>query len=68
MEFFNSKTIEEIATHAEWIESMEQAMLKSLTSEIVLPKRMHLDHGNDTFLLLITCLLILILERTRMVG
>jgi ornithine cyclodeaminase/alanine dehydrogenase-like protein (mu-crystallin family) len=52
MEFFNSKTIEEIATHAEWIESMEQAMLKSLTSEIVLPKRMHLDHGNDTFLLM----------------
>ena len=52
MEFFDSKTIAEIATNAEWIEAMELAMLKSLTSEIVLPKRMHLDHGDDTFLLM----------------
>lgn len=52
MEFFDSKTIKEIATSAEWIEAMELAMVKSITSEIVLPKRMHLDHGEDTFLLM----------------
>ena len=52
MEFIDNKTIKKIAIFAEWIEAMEQAMLKSLTSEIVLPKRMHLDHGDDTFLLM----------------
>jgi ornithine cyclodeaminase len=52
MEFFDSNTIAEIATSAEWIEAMELAMLKSLTGDIVLPQRMHLDHGDDTFLLM----------------
>ena len=52
MEFIDNYTIREIATFAEWIEAMELAMVKSLTNEIVLPKRMHLDHGDDTFLLM----------------
>ena len=52
MKFFDSIAIQEIATRAEWIEAMELAMLKSITGEIVLPKRMHLDHGDDTFLIM----------------
>lgn len=52
MEFFNSKTIEEIATRSEWIETMEAALMMATTDSYVMPKRMHLDYGNDTFLIM----------------
>ena len=52
MKFFDSKTISKIARFSEWIEAMELAMLASNTGDFVMPKRMHLDYGNNTFLLM----------------
>ena len=52
MKFFDKKTISEIASFSDWIEAMELAMLASNTGGFVMPKRMHLDYGDDTFLLM----------------
>ena len=52
MKFFDSKAIEEITTISQWIEAMEKAMKTSFSGEYLMPKRMHLDYGNDTFLLM----------------
>lgn len=52
MEFFDNKTIKSIASHADWIESMEEALKLMITGRYVMPKRMHLDYGEDTFLLM----------------
>lgn len=52
MEFFDSKTISDIATLPEWVETMEKALQILTTGEYVMPKRMHLNYGEDTFLLM----------------
>jgi ornithine cyclodeaminase/alanine dehydrogenase-like protein (mu-crystallin family) len=52
MRFIDSETISSAATVNEWVNTMEEAILKSLTGDYLMPKRMHLDRGNDTFLLM----------------
>jgi ornithine cyclodeaminase/alanine dehydrogenase-like protein (mu-crystallin family) len=52
MEFFDKETIEKAATFPQWVEAMEEALAAIVTGDFVLPKRMHLDRGNDTFLLM----------------
>ncbi len=52
MKFFDSKEIEEIATTSQWVEAMEIAMKASASGKCVMPKRMHIDYGDDTFLLM----------------
>jgi ornithine cyclodeaminase/alanine dehydrogenase-like protein (mu-crystallin family) len=52
MKFFDSKTIADIASHSEWVETMETALQLITTGKFVMPKRMHLDYGDDTFLLM----------------
>jgi ornithine cyclodeaminase len=52
MKFFDSKTIADIASYSEWVETMETAMQMITTGRFVMPKRMHLDYGDDTFLLM----------------
>jgi ornithine cyclodeaminase/alanine dehydrogenase-like protein (mu-crystallin family) len=52
MIFIDSAAVENAASVAEWTHAMEQAMIKSLTDELLMPQRMHLDHGDDTFLLM----------------
>ena len=52
MRYIDSATIAAAADPAEWIKAMEEAILKSLTDDYLMPIRMHLDRGNDTFLLM----------------
>jgi ornithine cyclodeaminase/alanine dehydrogenase-like protein (mu-crystallin family) len=52
MKYIDSNTIAGIATFSDWVAAMEQAMLMSATGGFLMPKRMHLDKGNDTFLLM----------------
>jgi ornithine cyclodeaminase/alanine dehydrogenase-like protein (mu-crystallin family) len=52
MEIIKNEAILKIAAYSEWILAMENAMKDSLSGKIVVPKRMHLDHNNDTFLLM----------------
>jgi ornithine cyclodeaminase/alanine dehydrogenase-like protein (mu-crystallin family) len=52
MRFFDSKTIADIASYSEWVEAMEMALKNITTGGFVMPKRMHLDYGEDTFLLM----------------
>jgi ornithine cyclodeaminase len=52
MRFIDSETVEKAASVAEWTDAMEQAMVKSVTGELLIPQRMHLDRGSDTFLLM----------------
>jgi ornithine cyclodeaminase len=52
MHFFDSKAIIDTATFPEWVAAMEMAMLRSVSGEYLMPKRMHLDYGSDTFLLM----------------
>ncbi len=52
MKYFDGDTIEKAATVPEWVEAMEKALLAIVAGDFVLPKRMHLDRGNDTFLLM----------------
>ena len=52
MRFFDSKTISDIASLSEWVEAMETALTNITTGGFVMPKRMHLDYGEDTFLLM----------------
>jgi len=52
MDFFDSKTIENSATPQEWVDAMEKALQAGTAGAYVIPKRMHLDHGKDTFLLM----------------
>ena len=52
MEFFDSRTIADIASHAEWIEAMETALRLTTTGKYVMPERMHLDYGENTFLIM----------------
>jgi ornithine cyclodeaminase len=52
MRFIDSDTISHAASVNEWVAAMEEAILKSLTGDYLMPKRMHLDRGSDTFLLM----------------
>jgi ornithine cyclodeaminase/alanine dehydrogenase-like protein (mu-crystallin family) len=52
MEFFDSKSIEKAATITEWIETMETALMASVEGNYIMPVRMHLDSGRNTFLLM----------------
>ena len=51
MEFFDSKTIVDIASPSEWVNTMETALQMITTGKFVMPKRMHLDYADATFLL-----------------
>ena len=53
MNYFDSQTIENIAPLTEWVGMMEKALRLSIEPcSYVMPKRMHLDYGADTFLLM----------------
>ena len=52
MKFFDRKEIEEITSRMQWVDAMENAMKTSVSGEYLMPKRMHLDYGDDTFLLM----------------
>jgi len=53
MNYFDNQIIENIAPFSEWVDMMEKALLQSIEpGGYVMPKRMHLDYGADTFLLM----------------
>lgn len=53
MNYFDRQIIENIATVPEWTDMMEKALKSSIVPDkYVMPKRMHLDYGADTFLLM----------------
>jgi ornithine cyclodeaminase len=52
MVFFDSRTIADIASLSEWVETMETALRITTTGKYVMPKRMHLDYGDNTFLIM----------------
>jgi len=52
MKFIDPKTIDGAATLTEWVEAMEQAIVFSLSQDYIMPQRMHLDSGDDTFLIM----------------
>jgi ornithine cyclodeaminase len=53
MNYFDSQTIENIASFPEWVDMMEKALQQSIEpGGYVMPKRMHLDYKADTFLLM----------------
>jgi ornithine cyclodeaminase/alanine dehydrogenase-like protein (mu-crystallin family) len=52
MRFIDSDTISCAATATEWVNAMEEAIVMSITDNYLMPKRMHIDRGNDTFLLM----------------
>ncbi len=52
IKFFDSKTISGAASVTDWVDAAEQAMRLSTGENYVMPQRMHLDYGNDTFLLM----------------
>jgi len=52
MDFFDSNTIENALPFNDWVEAMESALLAGNSGDFIMPKRMHLDRGSDTFLLM----------------
>jgi ornithine cyclodeaminase/alanine dehydrogenase-like protein (mu-crystallin family) len=52
MIFFDSNTIEKALPVHTWVEAMETALLAGISGDYNMPQRMHLDKGNDTFLLM----------------
>jgi ornithine cyclodeaminase len=52
MRFIDSETISQAASVNDWVNAMEEAILRSLTGDYLMPKRMNLDRGPDTFLLM----------------
>jgi len=52
MDFIDSSSIRDIASHSEWVEAMENALQLITTGNYILPERMHLDRGEDTFLIM----------------
>jgi ornithine cyclodeaminase/alanine dehydrogenase-like protein (mu-crystallin family) len=52
MEYINREKIEEIASVTEWVDTIAEAIQTSISGDFVMPKRMHLDYGDDTFLLM----------------
>jgi ornithine cyclodeaminase/alanine dehydrogenase-like protein (mu-crystallin family) len=51
METIDSIVIKSIS-HSDWIETMEEALRLIITGKYVMPRRMHLDYGDSTFLLM----------------
>ena len=52
MEFFDSKTIANIATIEEWVDAMGKALQTAASDSLLVPDRMHLDYDKDTFLIM----------------
>jgi len=52
MKIIESDVIIKSVSILEWVEAMEQALLASLEDNILMPKRMHLDYDDNTFLLM----------------
>jgi ornithine cyclodeaminase/alanine dehydrogenase-like protein (mu-crystallin family) len=52
MEFFNSESIEKAATMDEWVGAMETALMAGVEGGFLMPQRMHLDSGSNTFLVM----------------
>lgn len=52
MEFIDSRTIADTASPSDWIEAMETVLMITTTGSYILPKRMHLDYGENTFLIM----------------
>lgn len=52
MIYLDSGSIREMATHIEWVETIEAALKFITDGDFIMPKRMHLDRGEDTFLLM----------------
>jgi ornithine cyclodeaminase len=53
MNYFDKQSIETIASFSEWVGAMEKALkYHNDPGGYVMPKRMHLDYGDDTFLLM----------------
>jgi len=52
MDFFDSRSIRDTASHSEWVEAMEAALQLITTGNYIMPERMHLDRGEDTFLIM----------------
>jgi ornithine cyclodeaminase len=52
MEFFDNDRIEKALPMLAWVNAMESALQAIVSGNYVMPKRMHLDRGDDTFLLM----------------
>ena len=52
MKIIDQIAVEKTASPAEWTGAMEQAILKSLTEDVQMPQRSHIDKGDDTFLIM----------------
>jgi ornithine cyclodeaminase/alanine dehydrogenase-like protein (mu-crystallin family) len=52
MRIIDRLAVENAASLSEWTEAMEQAILKSLSEDVMVPQRSHLDKGDDTFLIM----------------
>ena len=52
MKIIGQIAVEKAASCSEWTGAMEQAILKSLTEDVQVPLRSHLDKGDDTFLIM----------------
>lgn len=52
MNIIDQIAVEEAACVTEWTDAMEQAILKSLTEDVQMPQRSHIDKGDDTFLIM----------------
>ncbi len=52
MIFIDSITIKESVDYPTWVDTMEEALKTYVSSGHYTPRRMHLDHGADTFLLM----------------
>ncbi len=52
MKIIDRKAVENAATVTEWTGAMEQAILKSLNEDVLMPQRSHIDKGDDSFLIM----------------
>src|SRR5512138_605166 len=52
MKIIDRTAVETAASVAEWTEAMEQAILKSLNGDVLMPPRSHIDKGDDSFLIM----------------
>lgn len=52
MKIIDQGAVKNAASVAEWTETMEQAILKSLAEDVHMPQRSHLDKGDNTFLIM----------------
>jgi ornithine cyclodeaminase len=52
MKIIDKSTVESIATVNEWVEAMENAIRASLSGDIIMPQRSHIDNREDSFLIM----------------